>query len=92
MLWTGLYVSSSSVFRGAQYMSVISPLFIYLLISRLSGKVANSNENLEGLKNIHFDHMNINCPRHVELEKKTFWSFNNIFSCKEAALEAQFSV
>ena len=37
MLWAGLYVSSSSVFRGTQYMSVISPLFIYLLISRLSG-------------------------------------------------------
>ena len=46
MLWTGLYVSSSSVFRGAQYFSVISPLFIYLLISRLSGKVENSNESI----------------------------------------------
>ena len=38
LLWAGLYLSASSVFRGAQYTSVISPVFIYLLISRVSGE------------------------------------------------------
>jgi len=47
MLWAGLYVSSSSVFRGTQYMSVISPLFIYLLISRLSGVPLLEKSGLE---------------------------------------------
>jgi len=37
LLWFGLYVSGSSVFRGYQYMSVISPIFIFLLITRVSG-------------------------------------------------------
>jgi steroid 5-alpha reductase family enzyme len=36
-LWFGLYLSSSSVFRGAQYLSVLSPVFVMLLITKLSG-------------------------------------------------------
>jgi len=36
-LWFGLYISSSSVFSGAQYMAVLSPLAVMMLITRLSG-------------------------------------------------------
>ena len=37
MLWFGLYISASSVFKRLQYLSVLSPVFVYLLITRLSG-------------------------------------------------------
>jgi len=37
LLWFGLYISASSVFRRFQYLSVLSPVFVYLLITRLSG-------------------------------------------------------
>jgi len=37
LLWFGLYISASSVFRRLQYISVLSPFFVYLLITRLSG-------------------------------------------------------
>eukprot|EP00088_Acartia_fossae_P011112 TRINITY_DN15575_c0_g1_i1.p1 TRINITY_DN15575_c0_g1~~TRINITY_DN15575_c0_g1_i1.p1 ORF type:complete len:194 (-),score=25.80 TRINITY_DN15575_c0_g1_i1:177-758(-) len=36
-LWFGLYISASSVFSGAQYFSVISPVAVMLLITKLSG-------------------------------------------------------
>jgi len=36
-LWFGLYISASSVFQGAQFLSVLSPIFVHLLITRLSG-------------------------------------------------------
>jgi len=36
-LWFGLYISCSSVFRGGQYLSVLSPVFVMLLITKLSG-------------------------------------------------------
>lgn len=37
LLWAGLYVSASTTFRGAQYLAVLSPLFVYVLITRVSG-------------------------------------------------------
>ena len=37
LLWSGLYISASSVFRGHQYLAVLSPIFVYLLITRVSG-------------------------------------------------------
>ena len=37
MLWFGLYLSASSVFKGWQYLSVLSPVFVHLLITKLSG-------------------------------------------------------
>lgn len=37
VLWFGLYISSSSVFSGLQYLSVLSPIFVSFLISKLSG-------------------------------------------------------
>merc|ERR1712045_887489 len=36
-LWFGIYLSCSSTFRGVQYLSVISPLFICFLLTRVSG-------------------------------------------------------
>ena len=37
MLWSGLYLSASSVMSGYQHISVVSPIFVYLLLTRLSG-------------------------------------------------------
>lgn len=37
LLWFGLYISASSVFRGWEFASVLSPIFIYLLITKVSG-------------------------------------------------------
>ncbi len=37
LLWFGLYVSASSAFRGPQFLSVLSPFFVFVLISRVSG-------------------------------------------------------
>lgn len=36
-LWFGLYISCSSAFQGAEYATVISPIFVMLLITKLSG-------------------------------------------------------
>lgn len=37
LLWFGLYISAASVFRGPQYLAVLSPVWIHLLITRVSG-------------------------------------------------------
>lgn len=37
LLWFGLYISASSVFKGYQFMSVLSPVFVHLLITKISG-------------------------------------------------------
>jgi len=37
LLWSGLYVAAASVFRGSQYLAVLSPIFIHFLITRISG-------------------------------------------------------
>ena len=37
LLWFGIYLSCSSAFRGVQYFSVISPLFICFLLTKVSG-------------------------------------------------------
>merc|ERR1712004_737988 len=37
LLWFGLYLACSAVFRGWQYLTVASPIFVMLLITRLSG-------------------------------------------------------
>jgi len=36
-LWFGIYISCASVFRGPQYLSVLSPIMVMLLITKLSG-------------------------------------------------------
>ena len=37
LLWLGLFISSSSSFKGWDYVSVVSPLFVALLLSKVSG-------------------------------------------------------
>jgi len=37
LLWFGLFVSASSVFQGWQHLAILSPVFVYLLITKLSG-------------------------------------------------------
>lgn len=37
MLWFGLFISASSVFKGWEYLSILSPLFVHFLITRMSG-------------------------------------------------------
>ena len=48
MLWTGLYLSASSTFEGVwEHASVISPLFVVWLLSRLSGIPILERQNLK---------------------------------------------
>lgn len=35
--WSGLWLSASSVMRGPQYLSVVSPLFVWFLLRYVSG-------------------------------------------------------
>lgn len=37
LLWTGLLVASSSTFVGLQWVAVVSPLFVALLLTKVSG-------------------------------------------------------
>ena len=37
LLWSGLYLSASSVFKGAEFASVLSPMFVALLLTKVSG-------------------------------------------------------
>lgn len=37
MMWTGLYLSSTSVLRGWEHVAVLSPVFLTFLLTRLSG-------------------------------------------------------
>ena len=36
-LWIGIYIISLSSFSEIEYLTVISPLFVYLLLTRMSG-------------------------------------------------------
>ena len=36
-LWFGIYIISFSSFSGIEYLTIISPLFVYLLLTRMSG-------------------------------------------------------
>ncbi|KAH0629192.1 hypothetical protein JD844_011075 [Phrynosoma platyrhinos] len=37
VLWTGLFVSATSVLHGWQYISIVSPLFVWYLLNYVSG-------------------------------------------------------
>ena len=37
MLWTGLFISASSVLRGKEWFSIISPAFVIFLLTKVSG-------------------------------------------------------
>ena len=36
-LWMGIYIISLSSFSGIEYFSIISPIFVYILLTRMSG-------------------------------------------------------
>ncbi len=36
-LWIGIYIISFSSFTGVEYFSIISPIFVYVLLTRMSG-------------------------------------------------------
>ncbi len=45
-LWVGIYIMSAPSFFGIEYLSIISPMFVYILLTRMSGinmleKIAN---------------------------------------------------
>ena len=60
-LWIGIYIISIQSFTGLEYLSLISPIFVYILLTRMSGinmleKIADerygdSREYLEYKKN-----------------------------------------
>lgn len=51
MLWIGLYLSASSTFKGGwEHASVISPIFVVWLLSRLSGIPILERQNLKRWK------------------------------------------
>ena len=37
LLWTGMFVIGAGLYEGTQWLAVISPLFIYLLLTKISG-------------------------------------------------------
>ena len=37
LLWTGLFISASSTFEGKEFLSVVSPLFVAFLLTKVSG-------------------------------------------------------
>ena len=36
-LWVGMYIISLSSFSGIEYLTIISPMFVYILLTRMSG-------------------------------------------------------
>ena len=36
-LWFGMYIISLSSFSGFEYLTIISPIFVYILLTRMSG-------------------------------------------------------
>lgn len=37
MLWTGIFIIAIPVLQGGQWVAILSPLFVYLLLTRVSG-------------------------------------------------------
>ena len=36
-LWIGIYIISYTSFTGYEYLSIVSPIFVYILLTRMSG-------------------------------------------------------
>ncbi|CAI8034543.1 hypothetical protein GBAR_LOCUS19439 [Geodia barretti] len=47
LLWTGLFISASSTFRAADYLSSLSPIFVALLLTKISGIPILERQNLK---------------------------------------------
>jgi len=50
LLWIGLFISASSSFKGHDYLSVISPLFVAFLLTRVSGIPILERQNMKKWK------------------------------------------
>ena len=37
LLWTGMFISGIGVYEGTQWLAALSPVFVYLLLTRVSG-------------------------------------------------------
>ena len=37
MIWVGVFVISIPVLHGVQFLSILSPIFVYFLLTRISG-------------------------------------------------------
>ena len=37
IMWFGLYISASSTFQGIEHLAILSPIFVALLLAKLSG-------------------------------------------------------
>ena len=50
LLWLGLFVSASSSFKGWDYVSVLSPMFVAFLLSKVSGIPILEKQNMRRWK------------------------------------------
>jgi len=69
-LWIGIYVISFSSFSGIEFLTVISPLFVYLLLTRMSGI-----NMLEKISDERYGHLS----EYVQYKKNTPVLFLNIW-------------
>ena len=51
LAWFGLFLSASSTFEGLDYLSVVSPVFVAYLLSRVSGVPILERQSMKKWKN-----------------------------------------
>ena len=51
LLWSGLFISASSTFKTLDYASILSPIFVALLLTKVSGIPILEKQNLRKWKN-----------------------------------------
>ena len=61
-LWVGMYIISLSSFSGIEYLTIISPIFVYILLTRMSG--INMLEKIADERYSHLD-------EYLEYKEKT---------------------
>lgn len=62
LLWVGHFISASSTFSGFEYVSIISPLFITFLLTKVSGIPILERQNMKKWKDN---------PQYLEYVQKT---------------------
>ena len=50
LLWAGLFISASSTFKPMDYISIISPVFVALLLTKVSGIPILEKQNMRRWK------------------------------------------
>ena len=46
LLWSGLFISASSTFKSLDYVSILSPIFVALLLTKVSGIPILEKQNM----------------------------------------------